>query len=228
MPLPEIQQLADTRLAAKISQLLRRRARQHQRRPAPGGAHPGQSEGAGRVQPLARRPAHRDRQRQCESGEGQLRRSDARVDDRRQRPAEVGRRIQVDDRRLSQRRAGAAGRRRRRHRRRGEHAPRGVGQRVGGGDRQHPAAARRERHRGRRPHQAPAAAAFGVAARRGRRRDADRPHRDDSRVGARRAVRAHARRRARGDDHLRLPAQRRGDRHPERGGAAVARSARSR
>ena len=66
------------------------------------------------------------------------------------------------------------------------------------------------------------AAAFGVAARRGRRRDADRPHRDDPRVGERRAVRAHARRRARRDDHLRVPAQRRGDRHPERGRAAVA------
>ncbi len=84
-----------------------RRARQHQRRAAPGGAHPGQSEGARRVQPVARRSAHRDRQRQLEPGEGQLRRPDARVDDRRQRPASLGRRIQVDDRRLPQRRAGA-------------------------------------------------------------------------------------------------------------------------
>ena len=41
MPLPQVEDLADTRLAQKISQLARRRPGQHQRRPAPGGAHPG-------------------------------------------------------------------------------------------------------------------------------------------------------------------------------------------
>ena len=71
----------------------RRRPGQHQRRPAPGRAHPGQSEGARRLRPLARRRAHRDRQRQRQPGQGQLRRADARLDHRRQRPAEVGRRI---------------------------------------------------------------------------------------------------------------------------------------
>ena len=45
---------------------------------------------------------------------------------------------------------------------------------------------------------------------------------DHPRLGARRAVRAAARRRAGRDGHLPVPAQRRGDRHPERGGAAVA------
>ena len=202
----------------------RRRTRQHQRRTAPGRAHPGQSEGARRLQPLARRPAHRDRQRQLEPGEGQLRRAR-----RARRPStpttscKSADEFKSHDRRLPQRRAGAAGRRGRRRRRRREHAPRRVGQRVGGGHRQHPAPARRQRDRGGRPHQAPAAAALGVAARRGRRRDADRPHRDHPRVGARRAVRAAARRRARGDDHLPVPAQRGGHGHPERGGAAVAR-----
>ena len=86
----------------------RRGPRQHQRRPAAGGAHPGQSEGAGGVQPVARRRAHVDRQRQHQSGQGQLRRPDARVDHRRQRPAEVRRRIPAADHRLPQRRAGAA------------------------------------------------------------------------------------------------------------------------
>ena len=63
-----------------------------------------------------------------------------------------------------------------------------------GGHPQHPAPARRQRDRGRRPRQAAAAAAAGVAAGRGRRGAADRPHRHHPRLGARRAVRAAARR----------------------------------
>ena len=42
LPLTQVEDLADTRLAQKISQLAGRRPGQHQRRPAPGGAHPGQ------------------------------------------------------------------------------------------------------------------------------------------------------------------------------------------
>ena len=148
----------------------RRRPRQHQRRPAPGRAHPGQSEGARRLRPLARRRAHRDRQRQHQPGEGQLRRPDARVDDRRQRPAQVGRRVPAADHRLQERRAGPPLRRRRRRRRRREHAPRRLGEHDAGDHPQRPAPARHQRDRGRRPHQEAAAAAAGVAAAGGRRR----------------------------------------------------------
>jgi hypothetical protein len=43
MPLSQVEDLVDTRLAPKISQLERRRPGQHQRRPEAGGAHSGQS-----------------------------------------------------------------------------------------------------------------------------------------------------------------------------------------
>ena len=94
MPLTQVQDLADTRLAQKISQLPRRRPGQHQRRPAPGGAHPGQS--ARRSPPTA---CQLDDLRTAiananvNQAEGQLRRADPRLDDRRQRPAEDRRRV---------------------------------------------------------------------------------------------------------------------------------------
>ena len=98
---------------AKDLAAARRRPGQHQRRPAARRAHPGQSQGAGRVRTVAGRRAHVDRRRQHQPGQGQLRRSDARVHDRRQRPAEVGGRIPAADHRLQERRAGPrAGRRR--------------------------------------------------------------------------------------------------------------------
>ena len=53
--------------------------------------------------------------------------------------------------------------------------------------------------------------------------DPDRPHHDDSRVGAGRGVRADADRRAGGDGHLPVSAQPVGHDHSERRGAAVAR-----
>ncbi len=130
MPLPKLQDLADTRLAQKISQL-----------PGvglvsiSGGQRP-----AVRIQAnpkalaayglVARRPAHGDRQRQRQPGEGQLRRPDARVDDRRQRPA-ASRPTSTSALIIAYRNGApvrAAGRRRRRRRRR-EHAPRRVGER---------------------------------------------------------------------------------------------------
>ena len=49
MPLTSVEDLADTRIAQKISQLHGRRRGQHQRRPAPGGARADQSAGAGGV-----------------------------------------------------------------------------------------------------------------------------------------------------------------------------------
>ena len=146
----------------------RRRPGEHQRRPASRGAHPGESEGARRVRALARRRAHRDRQRQHQSGERKLRRPDARLDDRRQRSAQARRRVRAAHHRLQERRAGARRRRRRSGRRGGELAARRVGERDAGDHPQRPAAAGHQRHRGRRPREGAAAAPQGVAAARRR------------------------------------------------------------
>ena len=54
----------------------RGRPRQHQRRAAPGGAHPGQSAPARRLWPQHRRSAHDDRQRQRQHAQGQFRRAE--------------------------------------------------------------------------------------------------------------------------------------------------------
>ena len=86
LPLTQVEDLADTRLAQKISQHARRRPGQHQRRPAAGGAHPGQSARAGRLRAEHRRPAHHARQRQRQHAEGQFRRPGAGLHDQRQRP----------------------------------------------------------------------------------------------------------------------------------------------
>ena len=63
-----------------------RRPGQHQRRPASGGAHPGQSARAGGLWAEHRRSAHHAGQRQRQHAEGQLRRADAGLHDQRQRP----------------------------------------------------------------------------------------------------------------------------------------------
>ncbi len=107
-------------------------------------------------------------------------------------------------------------------RRRRERTPGRLDERRPGGDRQYPAPAWRQRDRGRRPHQAAAAAAARRAAGVDRRRAAHRPHHDDPRLGARRAIRAAARGGPRSDGDLPVPAQRCGDRDSERRGAAVA------
>ena len=104
MPLPKVQDLVDTRLAQKISQLPGVGLVTHRRRPAAGGAHAGESARARGVRPQHGRPAHRDRQRQRQPGQGQLRRPDARLHHRRQRPAALRRRVPQPDRRLPQQR----------------------------------------------------------------------------------------------------------------------------
>ncbi len=71
--------------------------------------------------------------------------------------------------------------------------------------------------------QAALAAAHGVAALVDRRLRLDRPHDHHPRVGSRRRVRALVDRRARRARHLPIPAQRLGDHHSERRRAAVAR-----
>ena len=57
----------------------RGRPRQHQRRPPPGGAHPGQSAPARRLWPQHRRSAHDARQRQRQHAQGQFRRAEPRL-----------------------------------------------------------------------------------------------------------------------------------------------------
>ena len=140
--------LADTRLAQKISQLPRRRAGQHQRRPAAGGAHPGQSAGARRLRAQHRRSAHHARQRQRQHAEGQFRRAGAGLHDQRQRP---DRRAPHDYANLViAYRNGAPvrlSRRRQRRQRRREHQARRLGEHHAGDHPQRPAPAGRQRHR---------------------------------------------------------------------------------
>ena len=61
MPLPQVEDLADTTFAQKISQLAWRRTGQHQRRTEAGGPHHGQPHGAGLLWHEPGATAHRDR-----------------------------------------------------------------------------------------------------------------------------------------------------------------------
>ena len=74
LPLPEVQNLADTRLAQKISQVPGVGLVTLVRRAAAGGARAGEPQGARRQRPRPRGPARRDRRRQRQAGQGQLRR----------------------------------------------------------------------------------------------------------------------------------------------------------
>ena len=86
MPLTQVEDLADTRIAQKISQLAGRRPGQHQRRQPPGGAHPGEQSAARRLWAQHRRSAHHPRQRQRQHAQGQFRRAEPSLHDQRQRP----------------------------------------------------------------------------------------------------------------------------------------------
>ena len=106
----------------------RRRPGQHQRRPAPGGARPGQPARAGRLRAQHRRSAHHHPQRQRQRAEGQLRRPGAAPTrstptTSSQTPSDY--QSIVD--RLQERRAGAAVGRRHGRRRRREHQARRAG-----------------------------------------------------------------------------------------------------
>ena len=80
-------------------------------------------------------------------------------------------------------------RRGRRHRRRRKREAGSLDERCPGGDRQHSAAAGLQRHRGRRPRKKPAAAVAECSAACGARLRADRPHHDHPRFGPGRPVR---------------------------------------
>ena len=105
LPLPQVQNLADTRFAQKLSQVPGVGPGDAVRRTAAGRAHPGESAGARRQRPGHGGPAVRDRRRQREEGQGQLRRPDPRLQHRRQRPAALGRGVSRHRRRLARRRA---------------------------------------------------------------------------------------------------------------------------
>ena len=87
LPLTEVQNLVNTRLAQKISQVSGVGLVSLSRRPAPGGAHPGRHPRAGRQRHRARHLAHRDRRGQLERREGQHRRAQARLLDQLERPS---------------------------------------------------------------------------------------------------------------------------------------------
>ena len=93
LPITTVEDLADTRIAQKISQLVRRRPGQHFRRPAPRRAGAGQSAAAGRLWPQHRRSAHHHLQQQFQRAQGQLRRRRPVLHHQRQRPAAERRRL---------------------------------------------------------------------------------------------------------------------------------------
>jgi multidrug efflux pump len=80
LPLPQVEDLANSRLAQKISPS-RCRAGQHQRRAAASGARPRGSAQARGLWAEHRRPADHAGKRQREHPEGQFRRTDARLHD---------------------------------------------------------------------------------------------------------------------------------------------------
>ena len=88
-----------------------------------------------------------------------------------------------------------------------EHPPGRLDEQRAGRDHEHPAAAGRQHHLGGGPHQDLAAAAHLHAAQIGPGEYSDRPHHHHSRFGEGRGIRVAAHRRAGGDGHLPLPAQ---------------------
>ena len=118
MPLTQVEDFVDTRLAQKISQLPGVGLVSISGGQRPGGAHSRRHPQARRLRAEHRRSAHHARQRQHQHAEGQFRRADARLHHQRQRPDPECQRLQVADRRLQERLAGAAQRCRRCRRRR--------------------------------------------------------------------------------------------------------------
>ena len=208
LPLTTVEDLADTRLAQKISQL-----------PGvglvsiSGGTAPAVRIRAN-LQTLAAYGLNIDDLRttignaNIEPAQGQFRRPGAGLHDQRQRPARERRPVLRRGRRLQERRAGAAVRRRDRGR-----APENTklgawSEHHAGRHPQHPAPARRQRHRGGRRRQgAPAASSPPRCPASIEWRSLTDRTDDDPRLGPRRRVRAHARRRAGRAGDLRLPAQ---------------------
>ena len=211
LPLSTVQDLADTRLAPKISQLRGRGAGHAQRRPEAGRPHPREPDHAGVLRLEPRRRAvggHRD---QRQPGQGQLRRTAAELSDRRQRSAALEQRLRARWwwRTGTVRRFGCATCDRRRLRR--ERAAGRADERDAGRDSQCAAAAGRQHHHRCRQHQEAAAEPDRDAAgsRDGRR--ADRSHEHHPRLREGRGVRADAHDRPRRGRDLSVPAHALGD-----------------
>ena len=223
MPITQVEDLADTRIAQKISQLVGRRPGQHQRRAAPGGAHPGQPAGAGRLRPEHRRSAHHDlatptrmRPRAASTAPRAPIRSTPTI--RSRAPTQYANIIVAyrnnDPVRLSDVATRDA--------ERGEQQARQLDEHDAGHSAQCAAPAGRQRDRGGQPDPQGAAGHPQLAAGQRRRHGADRPHQHHPRLGQRRGVRAVAGGGAGGAGDLPVPAQRTGDDHSEPVGAAVA------
>ena len=222
MSLTDLEDLSETRLAQKISQLngvgLVSISGGHR----PGGAHPVQSAIACRLRPQHRRRPHHGRQLQRQHAEGKFRRPGPGHDDQRQRPDRQRRAICQHRHRLSQRQPGSALGCGKRRQRRGEHQARRLGEHHAGDHSQCSAAAGRQHHRGGRPHQDLAAAHRLHPAGGGRCRRAQRPHRHHPRLGRRRRIRARARGRPRRGGDLPVLAHAARHHHSQPVGAAVA------
>ena len=100
MKLTDVEDLIESRLAPKLSELPGVGTRDDLGRTSAGGAHTRQSAGSGRLRCQSRRSAHNDQQSQRQHAQGQFRRADAILDDQRQRPdprseglSQVGRRL---------------------------------------------------------------------------------------------------------------------------------------
>ena len=222
MPLTEVEDLADTRIAQKISQIKGVGRRQHQRRPAPGGAGRGESARHGRLRFESRRSAHDHQQCQPERAEGHARRPDQRLHGQHQRSDQKRRRLRQCGDRLQKRGAGAASRCRHAGLGRGERQTRRLDEHDPGLDHERAAPARSQRgRRGRQNSRSAAVVAGRHAGGRGCHR-AHRPHHDHQGLGRRRRIRIGARRGAGGAGDLSVPAQCSGHHHSQPVGAAVA------
>ncbi len=221
LPLIEVDDWADNILSQQISQIAGvARCRSAASRSAPCGSR--WTRQAGRHGHDAGGRAHHAGQRHRQQRQGQHRRAAPVARDLRQRPADQGSRVQRRHPGLPQRRARAGAR----------HRPAVDGPenaRLAGwqnGQPRHPAAdlqaARRQRHRHRGPDPRRTAEPAGGDPALGPGRHHHRPHADHPGLGEGRAVHPAAVDRPGGDGDLPVPAQRLGDHHPERHGAARA------
>ena len=221
LPITTVEDLADTRIAQKISQLVGRRPGQHFRRPSPRRAGAGQSAAAGLLRPEHRRSAHHRLQQQFQRPQGQFRRRRPVLYHQRQRPAAERRRLRQHRGGLQERRAGASVRCRHRGAERREHQTLKLGEQDARRAAQCPAPARRQCHCGGGFDQGNPAADRGRTAGLGGREGADRPHQHHSRLGRRCRIRTDAGGGAGGAGDFRLPAQPARHLHSQPVGAAL-------
>ena len=164
----------------------RRRRSRRQRRIAARRARRADPAGALQIRHWPGGCSRRARQRQCPQPEGRHRRREPALPDLFQRSGQQGRGLQVADRRLSQRRAGAPDRCRRRRRFRGKRAHARPLQRQAGGHDDRVPAAGRQHHPDGRPREGADAAIAGLGLARHRPQSRGRSLEDDPGLAARR------------------------------------------